>query len=168
MKAIKKERTTTTEYTVYVANDGTEFTKEELCKIYEDSLACLLNMRFQPLAKKLHGDAYNHIDNFMDSGCRTATYYLVSPKNMDEVNTICMWVKDHDGYFADPAGKYYDACWNVAVADVVPGKSYIIIETDSGYVTIYGKERVERGMLKALAVFDAEEDSHDDNEVSGS
>lgn len=49
MKTIKKEKTTTTTYEVYVASDGTEFINAGDCRTYEQGIECILYAKYNPL-----------------------------------------------------------------------------------------------------------------------
>ena len=49
MKEITKERTQVQKYTVYVANDGTEFNNPEECKKYDDSAIGVLRAKIAKL-----------------------------------------------------------------------------------------------------------------------
>jgi len=49
MKEVTKERTQVQKYTVYVANDGTEFNNPEECKKYDDSALGVLKAKITKL-----------------------------------------------------------------------------------------------------------------------
>lgn len=56
MKTIEKE--VTNKVTMYEAMDGTQFSREEDCKFYEESALCLIASRFNNLVVNRHENAW--------------------------------------------------------------------------------------------------------------
>lgn len=103
-----KEKVTKEDYTVFIAQDGTEFTKEECCLEYEKGAECayktLLKDALIPLYGSFDGKASpeqrnpykNILDDILDDGRRECKYYIFKPRKGDDIKNFIALLKVQD------------------------------------------------------------------------
>lgn len=98
-----KEIVTTQNYKVYIAYDGTEFTKEEECEKYDDGATCAYKTLLSKVMKPIKGsfnynDTQNHpelvnvykniVDDIFEDGRRECEYYTFKPQSEEDIKNF--------------------------------------------------------------------------------
>ena len=158
MEKIEKEiqKTTTTKVVTFVAKDGTEFSDENECKIYEKSAECAYRTLLKgcleeiPLrrADKTIAPVMMALDNVLDDCREESTYYRLVLKSNEDKRNFIAWLQclDYFGLCGDKdfwteEGKIYNPYTSLEELEL--HKIYLIIRTyDSNYFRIYSKEKI--------------------------
>ena len=152
MKIETRERQKVEEYKVYVANDGEVFFDEDKCREYEKSIDCIVAVRFKSFAKKIV-KGYSAIDEIVEDGYANGDYYLVTPNDDSELNTMLAFFSRRGGELSE---KTRD-CMFLGLDRIKVGGTYIIDDHDgwAGIVSYESvKERIEKNMATLAKVFD--------------
>lgn len=138
----KKEVVTIQDYTVYIANDGTEFTTKEECQKYDDGAECaykkLLSKVMKPITgsfnyndTKYHPELVNVykniIDDIFDDGRRECEYYTFKPQSEEDIKNFIALLKVQNASVR--ASGWYENIDNpfTQLDKLKTGCSYIII-----------------------------------------
>lgn len=172
MKKIEKEikKTTTTRVVVFVAKDGTEFTDEKECEIYEASAECAYRTLLKGCLEEipLIDPSMKALDAILDCGSEESTYYRLLLKSKEDKKNFIAWLHCFDyfslcGYnnFWTGEGKSYNPYTTVEELEI--GKTYLIIRTyDSNYFRIYSKDKIVTALSEMFKSFE----SYEPNEVN--
>jgi len=103
-----KEFVTKQDYTVYIANDGTEFKTEEECQKYNDGATCAYKTLLSKVMKPIKGsfkysDTQNHpelvnvyknvVDDIFEDGRRECEYYTFKPQSEEDIKNFIALLK---------------------------------------------------------------------------
>lgn len=78
--------------TVYIANDGQEFTSEQECRKYEDTATCAIRAMFNTLPMKV-----TSCDNADNNLSGEDSFVIMHPKNADELIVINRFLQLYGG-----------------------------------------------------------------------
>lgn len=131
----KREVTTTEEYTVYIANDGTEFKSQEECKKYDEGAICAYKTLLKDSLKPLWGSFNcnedqniwkNLVDDIFEDGRRECHYFIFNPKKEEDIKNFLALLEIQNSSIR---GSGYDADYNpfTQKEDLKVDEDYIII-----------------------------------------
>lgn len=95
MKEVTKERTQVQKYTVYVANDGTEFNNPEECKKYDDSAIGVLRAKIAKLIVG-KGNAWEVMGGYDDH-----EVIAIKMHDIHDLDTVKQFFLAENPYYAD-------------------------------------------------------------------
>jgi len=163
MKKEERIRQIEEKYNVYVADDGEVFSKEELCLEYEKTVRCVLNKRFNAIAKKIT-KGYSAVDELIEDGYQNGEYYLVTLHDDSELNTTLFWLKNHDASLSETTKE--GSVW-LGLDRIKVGGTYIVDGRDgwSGIVSLESiKDMVSRNMDTVERLFNGTIDEEEKND----
>lgn len=161
-----KEIVTTQDYTVYIANDGTEFKSKEECQKYDDGATCAYKTLLSKVMKPIKGsfnynDTQNHpelinpykniIDDIFEDGRRECEYYTFKPQSEENIKNFLALAKVQN---ATARGNSYEKeVVNpfVQFEQLEIGKDYIIIYyAESAFYTIIEPNQYIKGIISLI------------------
>jgi len=140
---IKKEVTETV--TKYVAQDGTVFYRESLCREYEETLPCIFKTRLKDCAINIDKEnMYRYgLDYVLDSGYGRSDYTKFTPKTEEDLKNLIGYLKACN--LCEPCEDYNTIL--LRLDELKVGETYLFFEIDDSeytYITSFDK------LLKAL------------------
>lgn len=100
MKEVKKEIVKKSTVTVYVANDGTEFTSAEECKKYDESAKGVLFAKYAPMVKETFSE-----ESLFNVGCEDDIIEIVFVKDQTVVDLLLQIFLLVNPYYMKEEGK---------------------------------------------------------------
>lgn len=158
-----KEKVTKEDYTVFIAQDGTEFTSEMECTQYEQGAECayktLLKDVLIPLwgsfdyqAKPDQKNPYkNIIDDIFDDGRRECKYYIFKPRKDEDIKNFIALLNVQNASVR--ATGWYENIDNpfTQLDKLKNGYDYIIINyEDSNFYHIIEAEQFSEAIKKII------------------
>ena len=129
MKTEIRTKVTTSEYNVYIANDGTEFKDMEMCKKYDESALCAIKTRLdlKPISDENEEirNALNALDSLIEDGSDVSDYFIWSPANEDEIKNLLQWISLEGCSISKPWLK--ENSYTYADKELKVGETYIVI-----------------------------------------
>lgn len=158
-----KEKITKEDYTVFIAQDGTEFTKEEYCLEYEKGAECAYKTLLKEVLTPLWGsfdcprnpeqdNPYkNIIDDIFEDGRRECKYYIFKPRKGEDIKNFIALLNVQNASVR--ASDWYENIDNpfTQLDKLGTGYNYIIINyEDSNFYHIIEAEQFSEAIKKII------------------
>ena len=140
------ERTIKETKTIYMAEDGTEFTSETDCKSYENSARFALKLRIEQCFTALDRSKIMEFDYLVDDGRCESDYYVLRFSTEEEIKNFITWAK-FCHYCAAGDGSWWDKderkdkCFYTRFSELKTDTNYILVDDTYDYMRIYEKNR---------------------------
>lgn len=152
MEAITTE--TTVKKTMYKAGDGTLFTTESECKVYEESAICAVKSRLK--IRELGVGQYGSLDDILDQGCRRSSYFEVSVDSEDAIKNFIQYLELKKSELGCLLGtsSYYEGspekCPYVKPSEIGIGKYIYFENKDCLHVGVTTRDRFIKNVIYAF------------------